>query len=68
VYPQVKSFILSHQPKAEPAPVAKAVSVAAAPAAKPTRKVAAAPVKRAPVATKTVAANKSAKSKASTKK
>ncbi len=68
VYPEVKSFILSHQPKAEPAQIAKAAPVAAAPVAKPARKVAPAPVKRAPVATKTVAANKSAKPKASAKK
>jgi poly(3-hydroxybutyrate) depolymerase len=47
VYPEVKAFILSHQPAAAPAKAAKTPVTASKPAA--------APIKRAPLATKTAA-------------
>ncbi len=81
VYPEVKSFILSHQPKAEaaetaravPASVAKAAPSAAAPVvvkpiAKNPVKMAVATAKRAPVAPKNVAIKKSATPKATARK
>jgi poly(3-hydroxybutyrate) depolymerase len=72
VYPEVKSFILSHQPAPSPAPAVSTASVMPAPAAKPVaaaKKQPKQPVvleKRAQAATKTVA--KKAPAKATSKK